>query len=269
MSARAVWKGYLRFSLVSVPVAAYTTSESGGGEIHLNQLHRKCHGRIRYRKTCETCGTTVDSHEIISGYPAGEGRYIPVEKQDLTTLKAVDEKGINLEAFIGCDAIDPRQYAGKSYALLPDGKPAQKPYALLHRAMSESKRYGLSQMVMSGRDNLVLIRPVGKVLLASFLHFNHELRDLAQYEAEVPNMIVNEQELKLAKQLTEALAVKSVDLTPYKDRYREGLAKLVEDRLAKENVVASPEPMAQIINLMDALKKSVERTKPKLRRKAS
>ena len=120
MAARSSWKGFLRLSLVSVPVKAYTAAASGGGEIHLNQLHAECHSRIQYKKTCPLHGE-VKAEEIVSGYEYSKGQYVIVDTDELSKLRTEDDKAIKVNAFIAPDDLDPIYQTGKTYYLVPDG----------------------------------------------------------------------------------------------------------------------------------------------------
>src|SRR5213078_3806872 len=142
MASRSVWKGFLRFSLVAVPVRAYTAAASGGGGVALNQLHSVCNSRIQYKKSCPIHGE-VPSGEIVSGYEYTKGQYVVVDTDELSKLRSEDDKAITIDTFISPTAIDPVYYTGKTYYLVPDGPVGQKPYALLQQAMVDEKRHAV------------------------------------------------------------------------------------------------------------------------------
>src|SRR5215213_9669620 len=150
-AGRAVWKGHLRFNMVVVPVAAYTAASSGGGGIAFNQIHRDCNQRIKYTKMCPVHGE-IRNDEIVKGYEYEKGQYAIVDPAEIEKLKTKGDKSISIEAFVGCDTVDPRYFSGSNYYLLPDGVVSQKPYNLLVRAMRESKRYGFAKVFFSGHD---------------------------------------------------------------------------------------------------------------------
>src|SRR5947209_10118203 len=130
MAARSSWKGFLKLNLVTVPVKAYTATSSGGGDIHLNQLHSVCHSRIQYKKTCPIHGE-IPKEEIVSGYEYTKGQYVVIDTDELNKLRTEDDKAISIATFVGPTAIDPVYYTGKTYYLVPDGPVGQRPYALL------------------------------------------------------------------------------------------------------------------------------------------
>jgi DNA end-binding protein Ku len=261
MASRAVWKGYIRFSLVSVPVKAYTAAVTGGGGIALNQLHAECHSRIQYKKTCPIHGE-VPNDQIVSGYQFAEGQYVVVDPDELEKLRTPAEKAININAFIKPETIDPSFLSGRSYYLLPDGPVAQRPYAVLLRAMAEEDRYAFAQVVFSGREQIVVVRPVGNLLMMSMLTYANEMKSPSEFQDEAPKVEVSPEELKLAKTLTDALSVDEFDFSEYRDQYTEKLTKLIESKVAGKEIVAPPaEEPPQIINLMEALQKSLAAAK--------
>src|SRR6266446_1515260 len=120
MAARSSWKGFLKLSLLSVPVKAYTATAGGGSEIHLNQIHAECNSRIQYKKVCPIHGE-VKSDEIVSGYEYSKGQYVLIDTDELGKLRTEDDKAINIDTFINAEALDPIYYQGKTYYLIPDG----------------------------------------------------------------------------------------------------------------------------------------------------
>src|SRR5262249_19131127 len=147
MALRSAWKGFLKLSLVSVPVKAYTATTSGGGEIRLNQLHAECHSRINYKKTCPIHGE-VTQDQIVSGYEYAKGQYVVVDTDELDKLRTEDEKAITITTFIPPETIDPVYFSGKTYYLIPDGPVGQKPYATILQAMTEDNRHAIAQVML-------------------------------------------------------------------------------------------------------------------------
>jgi DNA end-binding protein Ku len=257
MAPRSTWKGFLKLSLVSVPVKAYTATVTGGGEIHLNQLHAECNSRIQYKKNCPIHGE-VSNDEIVSGYEYSKGQYVVVNPDELEKLRTEDDKAIKIDAFISPDQLDPMYHSGRTYYLIPDGPVAQKPYAVIHQGMVEKNRQGVAQVVLHGKEQLVLVRPIDGVIGMTVLAHDAQITKPSAFEDEVPKVQTNDDELKLAKTLIDASTPKKFDLAKYKDVYTEKLSKLIEAKVAGEELVAAPvQEQAQIINLMDALKQSV------------
>ena len=133
MAPRTSWKGYLKLSLVSVPVRAFPANNTGE-EVRLNQLHEDCNARVKYQKVCPEHGELKQA-EIVSGYQYAKDQYVVIDTQELTKLRQQSDKSIRIDGFISPDEIDPLYHAGKNYYLLPDGVAGDKPYALLHKGM--------------------------------------------------------------------------------------------------------------------------------------
>ena len=261
MASRSVWKGFLQFSLVNVPVKAYTAAVSGGGGISLNQLHKECHSRINYKKVCPVHGE-VPANEIVSGYEFAKGQYVVIDADEIDKLRSEKDKAINIAAFIEPACLDIRYYSGRTYYLAPDGPVAQKPYALLYKAMRENDRYAFAQVVMQGKEQIVLIRPVDGLLMMSFLNYQQEIKSPAEFQDEVPKHEIGPDEMKLAKTLMDALAVRDFDFSQYHDKYVENLTKLIEAKVSGQEIVApAGEEQPQVINLMEALQKSIDAAK--------
>lgn len=256
---RSIWKGNLRFSLVSVPVEAYTATETGNGEIRLNQLHDACHSRIRYKKTCPIHGE-VSKDEIVTGYQYAKDKYVIVDRNEIE--KAQADRSIHVHTFVASDAIDPLFYAGQTYYLAP-GKGGERPYAVLRQAMEKSGRYGVATVVLHGREQLMLVRPIEHVLAMTVLHYESEMRKPDTLGSGISPAKVNAQELKLAQQLIEASTDKDFDFGQFEDHHTEQLRSIIDAKVAGKEVVApeQDEEDVPIINLVDALKKSMQRTK--------
>ena len=172
---RPSWKGYLRLSLVSVPVEAVNAIAADEPEVTLHQLHSTCHNRIRYQKVCPIHGE-VPNDEIVLGYEREKGQYVVVEKEEISDIKGKAEKAISIDTFVPPGAIDPMQFEGRVYYLLPDGPIAQRPYAVLLRALAASGQIGIGQAALFGRQRLVAIRAMKDMLCLEMLYFPHQVR---------------------------------------------------------------------------------------------
>lgn len=259
---RSSWKGYLRLSLVSVPVQAFTAAATGGGEIHLNQLHEECHSRIRYKKVCPIHGE-VSNNEIVSGYEYAKGHYVVVDPDELARLRGESERAINIDTFISPDQIDPIFFEGRNYILLPDGAAGAKPYAVMHEALVQENRYGVAKAVFSGKDQLMLLRPTHGLLVLTMLAYESQVKPIDDFRDELGETAVTAEELRLAKTLIEASTSDKFDFSTYKDQYTQRLAELIEAKVAGKEIVAPPmeDEQEHVINLMDALRRSVAQAK--------
>jgi DNA end-binding protein Ku len=267
MAARSVWKGFIRFGLVTLPVKAYTATASGGGGVALNQLHKDCGMRIKYQKTCPEHGE-VKGGEIVSGYQYAPDQYVVIDPDDLERLRSEKDKSVNIVAFIKPTAIDPAQYSGRTLYLVPDGPVGFKPYALLLRTMLEQENYAFAQVVFSAKDQVVLLRPIGGLLAMTFLSFASEVRPPSEFAGEVPKADASAQELKMAHMLVETMVDDDFDFTQYKDTYNERLLQLVESKVAGKQIVTPPaEEPQQVPDLVEALKRSLATAKPTQKKK--
>jgi DNA end-binding protein Ku len=256
--ARPSWSGFLRFNLISIPVKGYNATNSGGGRIGFHMLHSTCHSRIRYKKVCPIHGE-VNNDEIVSGYETAKGQYVTVEKEERSALKAEDEKTITIDTFIKAGSIDPLYFSGRSYFLVPDGKVAKKPYAVLHAAMKNEHRHAVAQVVFAGRAQVAVVRPADGVLAMTLLAYESELKRPQDFEDEVTGGSASAEERKLAETLIDASTAEDFDLSRYKDEYSTRLTRLVEGKSRKKRHATVDEEAPAVINLMDALRKSLDR----------
>jgi len=255
---RPTWRGFIRLSLVSVPVQAFSTSAPAGGEIHLHQLHAKCHGRIRYQKVCPEHGV-VSKDEIVMAYEYAKGQYVVIEPSEQESLHRMSDKAITIEKMIPSAAVDPIYFSGRNYYLLPDGEAAERPYLVLHRAMQSEDRIALGQVALSGRDELLLLRAGDRVLVASLLNYASQLKPAAEFEKQAPNVAASPDELRLARMLLKEISADEPHLAEYHDTYTAQFQALIEAKIEGREIVAPPEEEVPVINLMDALKRSLAR----------
>lgn len=272
--ARSSWKGHIRLSLVSIPVKAFTASASGK-EIRLNQLHDECKSRIRYQKVCPQHGEVAAS-EIVKGYEFTKDQYVIVDEEELDGLRTESDRAINIDTFVNPAQVDSMYLSGRSYFLTPDGPVGQKPYSLLLAAMKNESLCSIAQVVMHGREQLVMLRPLGRLLAMDILSFEDQVKNPADFEDEIEPSEFSSDELELTKKLIEATTSQEFDISKYENVYHDKLKELIEAKIEGKEIVATPdEQPEQVINLMDALKASVAqaenaaRAKKKIAKSAS
>jgi DNA end-binding protein Ku len=259
MAPRASWKGFLNLSLVSVPVKAYSSSNSGS-QLRLNQLHAECNSRIKQKLTCPVCGD-IERSEIVKGYEYAKDQYVVVDLDELEKLRAEDDgKAIKIDTFVQPDAVDPIQFSETNYFLLPDGAAGQKPFALLHRALVEKDLHCVANVVLHSKEQLVLIRPMDELLCMTTLKYAHQVKATSSFDDERVETVVADAEYALAATLIDETTSDDFDLSQYKDQYTEKLTQLIEAKVSGQEVVEAPSlETPNVINLMDALKASVEK----------
>ncbi len=253
---RSSWKGFIKLSLVSVPIKAFTANDTSQ-DVRLNQLHDGCNQRVKYQKVCPEHGE-LKASEIASGYEYAKDQYVIIEKDELDKLRTESDKAVNIDGFVKPDEIDTLYQAGKTYYLVPDGAAGQKPYALLRQGMLNAKVHAIAKVVIAGREQLVELRPAGKVLAINVLHHAKKVRQPSLFDDELQSQKLTKDELALAGTLIQASTIEKLDYASYRDEYVEKLTKLIQMKVAGEEIVTAPAPEEpKIINLMDALKKSV------------
>jgi DNA end-binding protein Ku len=241
-------------------VKGYTATTTSG-DVRLNQLHEACHSRIKYQKTCPIHGE-VSKDEIVSGYEVAKGEFVVIDDEELKALKPERERVVTVQAIVAQDAIDPVYFTDKTYYLLPDGKVGQRPYALIQQCLAEDKMQAVGQVVLYGREELVVVRPVDRVLEMTALKYEQQVNHAGALEEELETPELKKEEVNLTKTLLAAFEKEDFSLADYQDHYVEKLTALIEAK-AEGKEIAIPPPAAepQVINLMDALKKSVAAAK--------
>ncbi len=259
MAPRAFWTGHLRLSLVNIPVKLYpaTTSER---RLAFNQIHKPTGKRIRYQKVVPGIGP-VENEEITKGYEYEKGKYVLIDQEEIDELKLEAKQTIELVRFVDEDAIDARFY-DTPYYLLPDGDMADEGYTIIQKALKDTGKVGVGQFILRGHGNIVAIKPFGKGLLLEVLRHANEVRAAAPLFKEITEVKTDKEALDLAKELIKR---KSGKFEPgqLKDAYSEAVWELIQAKLedrAPEIVTEMP-GSAKVINIMDALKKSVRQGK--------
>jgi len=256
MAPRTSWKGFLKLSLVSVPVKAFTANNTAE-EIRLNQLHAECNGRVRYRKVCPEHGE-LSSDEIVSGYEYEKDSYVIIDGEDLSKLRTKSDKAVHIDGFVSSDEIDSTYLAGRTYYLLPDGAAGNRPYALLVRGMIDAGVVAIAQAVLSGREQLVMLRPVEDMLVMSVMHYPQKVKAIGPFREELTTEKLTKAEKDLTNTLIDASKIEDFDFDSYKDAYVQNLSKLIQLKVEGKEVVRAPDvEEPKILNLMEALKKSV------------
>src|SRR5262249_18669577 len=255
MAARATWKGFLKISLVNIPIKVFPANESSGS-ISFNQLHGECQTRIQQKRWCPHCNREVPNSEIVKGYEFEKGRYVIMSDEDFDQVRPESTRVIDLVQFAEAAAIDP-MYVDRTYYLAPDGGMAADAFAVMRDGMAG--KVGVGKLALYGREYLVAVRPFQRGIVMHTLHHAAEIRGIEAVEElnSVPAKVKPE-EIKLAKQVIDTFHA-PLDLATYKDEYREGLQKIIDAKIAGEEIVA-PEVEAppRVVNLMEALKKSLD-----------
>jgi DNA end-binding protein Ku len=255
MAARPTWKGFLKVSLVNIPVKVFPATESAA-TLSFNQLHAECQTRIQQKRWCPSCEREVPNAELAKGYEFEKGRYVIVNEEDIQKVRVESTRVINLVQFADEAEIDPI-YVDRAYYLAPDGPMAAEAFAVMRDGMAG--KAGIGKVALYGREYLVAVKPQKKGLVMYTLHHDAEIRSIDQIEelSSVPNKVKPE-EMKLAKQVIATFDAE-LNLKDYKDEYTEGLRRIIDAKIAGEEIVAPEvqEPQ-KVVDLMEALRRSLD-----------
>ena len=256
MAPRAYWKGYLKLSLVSCPIAIFpATSERE--KISFHQLNKKTGHRIRYQKVDADSGAEVPADQIVKGYEVSKGEYVELEPEELEAVAIESKRMIEIDTFVPRDEIDDL-YLNDPYYVVPDGEVGQQAFAVIREAIRKEAMVALGKVVFTSREHVILLEPRGKGLVGVTLRFPYEVRKEEDYFDDVTDEKVPKDMLELATHIVET---KKSHFQPEKfdDRYEEALKDLLDKKQHGKKIERPTERApAKVINLMDALRRSVE-----------
>ena len=256
MAARPTWKGFLKISLVNIPVRVFPATDSAA-TISFNQLHAECQTRIQQKRWCPKCEREIPISEVAKGFEFEKGRYVVMDDEDMSKVRPESTRVIDLVQFTDAAAIDPI-YFEKPYYLAPDGQMALESFAVIREGMKG--KAGIGKLALYGREYLVAVQPKDKGLMMYTMRRSNEIRSMgAIEELEGVPAKVKPEEIKLAKQVISNFEGE-LDLADYKDAYQEELQRIIDAKIAGEEVVATEEQAPpKVVNLMDALRQSLDR----------
>jgi len=256
MAPRAYWKGFLRLSLVSCPIALYpATSERE--KISFHQINRKTGHRIRYLKVDSETGKEVDRDEIVKGYELSKGDYVQVEPEELEAVAIESKRMIEIDEFVPRKEIDELFFANPYY-IVPDGDVGAQAFAVIRDTIREEGMVALGRVVFTSREHVIALEPRGKGILGVTLRYPYEVRDEDDYFGEIPNARVTKDMLELASHIVKT---KTDHFNPkkFEDHYEEALKDLLRRKEKGEKIeVPHERESAKVINLMDALRRSAK-----------
>ncbi len=255
MAARPTWKGYLKVSLVTIPVKVFPATDSSA-TISFNQLHGDCQTRIQQKKWCPKCAREVANTEIVKGYEFEKGHYVVMNEEDLAKVKAESTRIIDLVQFTDAAAIDPI-YIDKAYYLAPEGAVAAQSFAVMREGMAG--KAGVGKLALYGREYFVAVRPQGNGFVMYTMHQAAEIRSMDAIDElrDLPSTI-KPAEAKLAKQVIDTFEGE-LNLADFKDEYQLELRRIIDAKIAGQEVVAPPADVSpKVVDLMEALRKSLD-----------
>lgn len=261
---RSIWKGHIQFSLVTIPVRLYNAIDTGQ-TIGFNLLTKQGHHPVGYEKKDKVTGEPLKNEDIVKGYEYEPGQFVIIEQEDLNKVKLKSEKVIEIQGFVQRDEVHPTLFEAP-YFLGPDGDVAAKTYGLLCATLKESGKVGVGKVVLRDRETPVLITPHDRGILLYRLRFSSEVKNMS----EVPSLLevkADKEQLKLAKTLVDSMTTKFTSIE-MKDHYYDAVKSLIDAKIAGKEVVMVTEEEPKVVDIMTALKASIDAAKKKPMEKA-
>jgi DNA end-binding protein Ku len=254
---RAIWKGHIRFSLVTIPVAIYSAIEKSAS-ISFRQLHKADNGRVGYNKVCKHCNEDLKTADIQKGYEYESDKFVIIEKEDFDKVKLKSTKVIEIEAFVDAHEVPSALYDSPYFAG-PDGEIGAKTYGLLCDTLKKTKKFGIGRVVLRDRESVMLIAPEENGLLLYKLRFPNEIRQIEN----VPNLAdfeTSDAELQLAETLVSTLSKPFSELE-LRDRYVESVKEMIQAKIDGKEIVSLADEEQPVVDIMTALRASIEQAK--------
>lgn len=254
---RAIWKGFIQFSLVNIPIKLYSALEAES-TVSFRQLHKDDNGPVGYDKVCKTCETKLSAADIVKGYEYEPGQYVIIEDSDFENIRLKSTKVIEIEAFVDVNEVHHTLFDAP-YFIGPDGEVAAKAYHLLMQTLKSVGKLAIGRVVLRDREHVVMMAPYEQGMLMYKLRYPDEIRNVNTIPQLAESKIGDDQ-LKLAKTLVETMT-KPFSSLELKDRYREALVEMIRAKVDGKQVVSVGEETAPVVDIMTALKESIEMAK--------
>jgi DNA end-binding protein Ku len=261
MAPRANWKGYLRLSLVSCPIALYPAS-SLSEKVSFNRINRKTGNRLKQQNIDSETGDAVPREDTARGYEVAKDQYLIVEDQEIDAVQIESTRTIEIDQFVPRSEIDDR-FIDSPYYLAPDGKVGQDAFAVIRETIAKMNMVAIGRVVLTRREHIIALEPRGRGLLGLTLRYPYEVRDEQPYFEDIPDLKLSKEMLDLATHIVQTKAG-HFDPAQFEDRYENALIDLLKKKEAGERIEPAKEgPTPQVVNLMDALRASVDAEKKK------
>ncbi|MBN9083372.1 MAG: Ku protein [Rhizobiales bacterium 62-17] len=257
MPIRPYWKGALKLSLVSCPIALFPAT-TAAEKTHFHQINRKTKHRLRQQMVDEVTGRTVDKENKGRGYEIGKGRYVEIDEEDLDAIKIESSKTIDIDSFVPAEDVEDL-YRDRPYYLAPQGKVGADAFAVIRDAMKDKGRVALARIVLTNREHVMAIEPYGDVLMATTLRYPYEVRKVDDIVGKISKPRITRDMVKIAEHILESKE-SSFDPSKFKDRYETALRALVKRKASGKTIVAKEEPAedrGNVVDLMEALRRSI------------
>jgi DNA end-binding protein Ku len=261
---RAIWKGHIQFSLVTIPVRIYNAIDSAQS-ISFNLLSKEGHNPVSYEKKDKVTGETLKNEDIIKGYQYEPGQYVIIEQEDFEKVKLKSEKVIEIQGFVDASEVSASLFEAPYY-IGPDGDVAAKTYGLLAETLKQAGKYAVGKVVLRDRETPLLLSPHDKGIVMYRLRYPNEVRDINEVPL-LKDVKADKEQLKLAKTLVDSMTIKFTDIE-MKDHYTEKLKEIIEAKIEGKEVIIHEEEAPKVVDIMTALKASIDASKKKPMEKA-
>jgi DNA end-binding protein Ku len=267
MAPRAYWKGFLKLSLVSCPIALYPAT-TWADKTHFHQINKRTGNRLRQQMVDSETGRAVDKENKGRGYELSKGRYVEIEEEELEAVQIESTHTIDIDDFVPEDEIDER-YLDRPYYIAPNGKTGADAFAVIRDAMKKQDQVALGRIVLTNREHVIKLKPLGKGLLGTTLRYPYQLRDEKPYFKDISTPRVTKEMVDLAVHILDSKSSK-FDPEKFEDKYETALKKLIKRKAAGKTIEVPEreEPAAESVNLMDALRQSLGRRPTAHRKRA-
>lgn len=258
---RSIWKGHIRFSLVTIPIQVFNGLETDG-DLTFNQLHDKDNGKIKYKKVCSVCNEEVAFADIVKGYEYEPDKYIVIKKEEFDGIKLNSTRIIDIEAFVDISEVHPSRFEAL-YFIGPNGEIANPTFNLLKNALLETGKAGVGRIVLREREDVVLLMPEKDGIIMYKIRYPYEVRNISNLP-DVKAIPIDAAQLDLAKTLISSM-IKPFSSINFEDHYRDAILEIVQKKVSGNEMISieTKEDAAPVIDIMEALKRSIEEAKQK------
>ena len=255
---RAIWKGHIRFSLVTIPIRVYNAIDSGQ-TISFNLLSKEGHNQVSYEKKDKVTGQTLRTEDIVKGYQYEPGQFVIINDEDFTKVKLKRTRVIDIEGFVLASEVHPTLFDAP-YFIGPDGEIAAKTYSLLAKTLKESGKVGVGRVVLRDRETVVLLTPEKNGILLYKLRYPKEVRSIHEVPQLLEDVKVDKEQVKMAKMLVDSMSRKFTQIE-MKDHYQDALRGMIQAKIEGKEIVTIAEEETPVVDIMTALKASIEKAK--------
>ncbi len=255
---RAIWKGHIRFSLVTIPIRVYNAIDSGQ-TISFNLLSKEGHNQVSYEKKDKVTGQTLRQEDIVKGYQYEPGQFVIIDDEDFGKVKLKSTRVIDIEGFVKSTEVHPTLFDAP-YFIGPDGELAAKTYALLCKTLKESGKVGVGRVVLRDRETVVLLTPEKNGILLYKLRYPNEVKSIGEVPQLLEDVKVDKEQIKMAKMLVDSMSKQFVDIE-MKDHYQDALRGMIQAKIEGKEIITIAEEETPVVDIMTALKASIEKAK--------